>query len=298
MTGARSWLRRIAIGIAVTGFVSFLFADEISRRVIEDGVEDALGVDVSLSLVRLGLLGGGVQLYGLSVPNPDGFEEDDLLTIGHASVGLRLRELIAARVVVPSLRVDDVHVDLERRGTHTNYGAVLARLERSKGAPQDAQPHTDSTFEIQEIRVTGIHADIRMLPELGAVPDAQKLTGLEDIQVKIPEIVLHDVQTRGDLTELVARLTDLVAAAVFESVARHATGLPSAMVEELASVSGSLGSTSLHIVGDVTQIGGNAMSDTIEAALGKSAGDTARAVTEEADQAVEGVAGLFDDTRN
>lgn len=289
-----SWPKRIAIWILAPAIVLFLFADEITRRVIESGVEDALGTDVSVSLVRLGVFGGGVQLYGLSVPNPDGFRESDLLKIGHASIGLRIRELLAERVVVPRLQVDDVRVDLERRGDRTNYGAVLTRLERDKGRPGDARAHHGSTFTIQEIRVTGIQADVRMLPELGAVPDAQKLTGLENIKVTIPEIVLRDVSTQGDLTDLVARLTDLVAAAVFESVAHHATGLPVAMVEELASVSGSLGSTSLHIVGEVTQIGGEAVGNTIEAAMGEAAGNTARAATQTADEAIESVAGFVE----
>lgn len=287
------WLKRIGIWILAPGLALFLFADEITRRVIESGVEDALGTDVSVSLVRLGLIGGGVQLYGLSVPNPAGFQEADLLTIGHASIGLRIRELLAERVVVPRLEVEDVRVDLERRGDHTNYGPVLSRLERSTGSAH-AEHDQDSTFTIQEIRVTDIQADVRMLPELGAVPDAQDLTGLENIKVKIPEIVLRDVSAQGDLTELVARLTDLIAAAVLESVAQHATGLPVAMVDELASVSGSLGSTSLHIVGEVTQIGGEAVGSTLEATLGAAAGNTARAVTQTADDAIESVAGFVE----
>lgn len=293
-----SWARRAAIGVLAAGFLAFFSIDEITRRVIEDGTEDALGIDVSLSLVRLGVFGGGVQLYGLSVPNPEGFEGDDLISIEHASVGLRLHDLLADRVVVPRLEVDGVRVDLERRGVHTNYGPMLKRLERSKGQPQDSPEHADSAFDIKEIRITEVEAHVRMLPELGAVPDAQKLTGLENIQVKIPEIVLHDVTARGDLTELVARLTDLVTAAVLDSVARHATGLPSAMVSELASVSGSLGSSSLRIVGEVTQVGGTALDDTIEAALGETAGNAARAVTHGTEEAIGGVEGLLDRATN
>ena len=116
------------------------------------------------------------------------------------------------------------------------------------------------------------------------------MTGLENIKVRIPEIVLRDVTSHGDLTELVGHLTNLVAAAVLESIARHATDLPGTMAHEFASVSGSLGSTSLEVIGKVTQVGGRAVGETIGAALGAEAQQVTQAAANGANDAISGLA--------
>jgi len=283
----RRWLVWTALALALLVGGTFLYAERITRGVIESGAEDVLGVDVSVGFVRLGFLGGGVQIFDLAVRNPEGFGTADLLRVGHVDIGVWLPGFLADRVEVPKIDVRDVRVELERRGESTNYGPVLARLDRSSRGPEDWASHTDSTFLIGQIRVRKIEADVRMLPEIDAIPGANELS---NIKIQIPEIVLHHVTSRGDPTELVAQLTDLVAVAVLESIARHATGLPVAMVDELTSVSGSLGGTSLEVVGQVTQVGGRAVGDTIEGVLGGEAAEVTREAAETVDQAFEGAA--------
>ncbi len=287
----RKWLAATALVIGIPTVGAFLYAETLTRRTIEEGARAVLGVEVSVGFVRLGFLGGGVELFDLAVRNPVGFGEPDLLRVGHADISVWLPGLLADRVEIPALNLRDVRVDLERRGETTNYGRVLANLNRDKGlAPQGLEPHTHRTVVIQNIHIREIAADIRMLPEMGAIPGAQELTGLQDIKVQIPELVLRDVTSRGDSAQIVGRLTDVVAAAILESIARHATNLPGVMVDEFASVGGSLGSTSLQVVGKVTQIGGQAVGDTIADAFGQEAGDVARTAANSADEAAQGVA--------
>ncbi len=292
MRTTRKWLLAIGLAVALPAAGAFLYADELTRRAIERGGRDALGVDLSLSFVRLGLLGGGIQIEGLSVANPPGFEQTDLLRVGHVQMGVALPALLADRVLVPSLDLTDVSVDLERRGMSTNYGRVLDHLRRADGVGGSSSAEDDDLVVIREVRIRNVEADVRVLPELGAIPGAQTATGLEDVRLDIPEIVLRNVRSKGNATALVTRLTGLIAAAVLDSVARHATGLPSAMVDELASVGGMLGNTSLELVGEVTQAGADAVGGTLGAEIARDGDDAERVVANAASGATHAVQDL------
>lgn len=292
MSTTRKWLVAIGLAVALPAAAAFLYADELTRRAIERGGRDALGVDLSLSFVRLGLLGGGIQIEGLSVANPPGFEQADLLRVGHVQMGVALPALLADRVLVPSLDLTDVRVDLERRGMSTNYDRVLDHLRRADEPGGSSSTEDDDLVIIREVRIRNVEADVRVLPELDAIPGAQTATGLEDVRLHIPEIVLRNVRSKGNATDLVTRLTGLIAAAVLDSVARHATGLPSAMVDELASVGGMLGNTSLELVGEVTQAGADAVGGTLGAEIARDGADTERVVSNVARGATHAVQDL------
>jgi hypothetical protein len=144
-------------------------------------------------------------------------------------------------------------------------------------------------------------ADVNALLEWSGVASDQ--TGLK---VSIPEIRLHDIGAQNAQGVAMAELTDIVVKAILGAVAKHGTNLPGAVLGQLRSGVGALGSVPTDVVLDV---GDKAVERISEAAPGEiggvvrdvggaAVGDAGKAVDEEASKALEGLGGLLGGKRD
>jgi len=275
----------IAVGVIVLlAAVPLLYLDRLAHGALEEGATETFGTKTTLGSVSLGLLSGRVGLGDLRVRNPEGWQEDHFFTIGDGRFGVGLRDLLADEVVVPELVLEEVALSLERSPTQSNYGTVLAHMQKGPPPPPDAEPRR---FRVREVRILDVRADLRL--------DGPSIAD-EHLEVRIPEIVLRDVGSESEGGVLVSQVWSTVLRAVLSAVVREGGGAAAFVTRDLAGGLARVGRVPVQILGDVTR-GGAEVGQGAAEQLGHAAGDAlgeAGELGESAADAVEkGLGGLL-----
>jgi hypothetical protein len=121
-------------------FALFWYVDSLAQRGIQAGGTHALGVQTTVRSVDVGLFRGRVQLEGLQINNPPGFQGPTFLKLENGRTTVALSTLRQDVIRIPELHFQDLDVVLERRGDSANYQVILDNLERFRG-PQQPSPH-------------------------------------------------------------------------------------------------------------------------------------------------------------
>lgn len=224
---ARFLLVVLVLLVALVGG-AVLFVDGLTRQAIERGGSYALGVETKLESASIGVFSGAFALGGLSVANPPGFAEPHFFALRSAELELPLASLGAERIEIPFLELAGITLDLERNQEGTNYGAILANLERfeSGAAPaaRDEAPPTATrgkVFRLGELLLRDIRATVQLVPAAG------DLTRLE---LAIPEVRVRGLA--NDLT--LAQICALVVRTVVDAAVRQGGDtLPRELLEDL-----------------------------------------------------------------
>lgn len=212
--------------VAVGAFGLMTYSGSLIKKAVEAGGSQALGVETLLEGANLDLLGGKLELDGLSVANPPDFGREHFLALGHAEVEVSLGTLRSDKIEAPLLLFDGVEIDLERRGKTTNYGTILENLERGESTDGGDAPAPDTgggkTLVIHEVILRNVKAHVDF--EAGGV-------SLAKTTVDVPEIRLAGVGERS-----VAELTrEIVTAILNDSVASLEGVLPADVLAGLQS---------------------------------------------------------------
>lgn len=259
---------------------AILYLDRIAKEVVERSGRYALGVDVSVDGVSIGLLSGALRVRGLEIANPPGFEGPHFWSLRKASLDVEPASLRRERVRVSRFAIEGVALRLERQGRRTNAGVLLENLRRfESGEPADPQappePAAEGTrFVVREmvIRDVAVHADL-----LGGLakgtPDTLRLT----------EVRVRDVGSETSGGVVAARLFDLAVKAVLRAVIEERNPLAGALRGELGPSLARLDSLRTDVVGEVE---GRARE-----AAGETAGEAAGRAAEEAGRRLRGLLG-------
>ncbi len=197
--------------------------DSLTANAVQRGGTYALGADTTLREVDVGLFSGELELEGMRVANPEGFETDHFLELRHAETQVDPSTLTNDLVVVPRLTLSGIDVNLEHAGGKTNYGVILANLERFESGEEPAEEAGRKKFVIESLTIREITAHLRLLPAGGA---------LTEVDVTVPSIELTDVGTGGGLSmgELVSQVVQVI---LSSSLSAGGASIPSETLDDL-----------------------------------------------------------------
>jgi len=218
----------LALLLVAGGVGTVLFVDSLTRTAVERGGSHALGVPTTLDEASIGLFSGAFALRGLSVANPPGFAEPAFFSLRSVELDLPLSSLTQERLEIPSLQLTGIALALERNAQGTNYGAILAHLERFRTTtPDDDGTRTETpadagkVFRLGELVLRDIRATVQLLPQAG---------DLTRVELAIPEVRVQGLA--NDLT--LAELCALVVRTVVDAAVRQGGDtLPRELLEEL-----------------------------------------------------------------
>jgi len=200
------------LGLVLVGGAVYFFLGSIVRAGIEKGGETALGVNTPVEGVDIVFGEGGfgearVEISGLTVKSPAGFQRPDVLRLGRAEVAVPIASLRDDPLIVEKVEIGDLALVLERQNGAFNYEALLEHAKRLTGprdttdpAPGEPAPGSSRRMLFKEITIDGVALTVDVLP--GTLP-AQTLT--------LGRYTLRDIEVGGDadpLGELLARLLD------------------------------------------------------------------------------------------
>ncbi|HEY8520663.1 MAG TPA: hypothetical protein VIN61_11330 [Gammaproteobacteria bacterium] len=186
---SRTWFG-VVIGLAALAALAAAFlASRLDRAVIaavERYGSAATGTAVRLRDADVQLRETAGTLSGLSVANPEGFAEDDILTVETIALDVALGDTSPDLLVLNEVVVSGATLNAEQRGAALNLDVLLDRLAGGDPAP-DEEPGT--RLIIDRFRLAG--GRVTLTTDAGGGPHT----------LDLPEVVVEDVgRAQGGLT--------------------------------------------------------------------------------------------------
>ena len=288
----------LVVVLAIIVGIVFAYIDGIAKTGIEKGATYALDVPTTVDSVDVGVFSGQFAMGGLKVANPPGYEKGDhFLQLGSGELAVTLGSLMEDRVEVPSIKLHDVDVVLEKRGDKANYEQIIENLQRfekkEEATPESEEP--GKKFVVNEVVITDVHVDAYLFA-IGSQEPRKVEVPIDEIRLKVD----------SDEGVTVQELTDLIIKTILTTVVRNAGSLlPGVMVDGLAEGLDQLDSLASMGIDATSQIGGAVTEVTsqlgdITAGIGDATGDVGKGI-EDATKGVgdaakgigEGIGSLF-----
>jgi hypothetical protein len=228
--------RALWIAFIVGGLVSIvvigllLFVDGMARSAVEKSATRALGVPTTVADMDVGVVSGKCEMARVVVKNPQGqqFRAEHFLSIDSIRIAVSLGSLLEDTVVVPELAIAQADMNLEQRGTTSNYGIIIENAKRA-GKPSGSEPPAEEKkFVIRRLFIEGVavHVTAR-LPVGGKAARAD---------VTIPRIELEDVGTAGKPVAISEIAVIVVRAILNEVVKRGGIEIPGGALSDLGKL--------------------------------------------------------------
>lgn len=233
------------LGLVLLVVAFSLAVNPLLGKVLRAGVTRATGTETTLASVDLGLVSGRLELAGFAIANPEGFRDEPFLALEDGRVSVATSSLFSDTVEVRTLELSGVVLNVEARGTSTNYGALIEHMRQgSAGGEPSGEPGDGArkTLAIDRIVVTDIacalHLDVPLADGSGTI--------------RVPEVVIEDFRSDGTTAANVAKLTRALVEALLDAVLEAGGGiLPGALLGDLREELGDLGETLEGTLGDV-----------------------------------------------
>jgi len=201
-----------------------VFGDRALKIGIEKGASSALKVGVRVNDVSLKILRGKLNLNGLEVDNPQGYQHKQLLTLGNVFVAVNIKSLMSDTVEIDQIRLDNVNLTIEQKGMTNNLQEILNNLPKSD-APAAPGDKPGKQLKIKELQINGVAVNAKLLPIPGRA---------DTVTLKVAPITLTNLG--GDEKLDVAQLTAVVLKAIAKGVMEQGKDLlPTDMLKDMGS---------------------------------------------------------------
>jgi len=199
----------VVVIVVVAGVVGYLWLDTIAKEAVQRGGTYAMGVDTTVDKVSLRPFAGQLQMQGLNVANPKGFNGAHLMQTGTFELELVPSSLMDKTIVLKKFELDGLDMYIDQQMPRSNISVIMDNLKKlGDEKPKEEKPSEGKNIRVDLITIRNVVAHVKVLvgPEL---------------TIKIPEIQLKNVT--GDnaagvaLPVLVARILPAIVAAVLES---------------------------------------------------------------------------------
>jgi uncharacterized protein involved in outer membrane biogenesis len=221
----------LVVLVAAAAIVLTLFLDKGIKRAVEVVGPRLMQVDVRLDKVNLSLFSGRVELEGLYIGNPEGYQSDSAIELGSLVLAAQPRSILSDKMVIRSLNLNAPVVTLEGGLKENNLRTILDNLNESMEDLQtpgredkDESDDAKRKLQVDELVVAG-----------GKVHVWMSVLGSRATTIDLPEIRMTDLG-RGPEGITTAELTDRLLRVILEKATVAAAGaLAGSSPEEVAA---------------------------------------------------------------
>jgi len=266
----------ILVGILVLVVIVAVLVNLLGDRVLKVGIETAatkvLRVGVTVDDVSLSLLGGTLDLSGLVVNNPAGYEHPTLLELGNAHVDVDVKSLLSDTVKIEDITLDGVTVVIEQKGLSNNLNVVLGAIPGGTGQEDKPEPEQapGKKLQIANLEVSNVKVTVKLLPIPGRA---------DTVELNLAPIRMTNLGSSERMDT--AKLTGKVLSAIAKGVAQEGAGiLPTELIGPIKSTLTEQGAI-------FVETGKKVIEESAE--LGKDVLDKGRDVGQEALDSIKGI---------
>ena len=228
MKAVNKIVKRVVLAVAIVLVILigslYLFGGHLVKIGVETAATKALGVRVDIADVDISILGGSVEIEGLIIENPDGYEHKNLLELGRARVAANIGSMLGDTVQIKELKLDGINLVIEQKGLSNNLQDVI------KAIPAGAKKETEAESAGRKLHIDNLEiSDITVKAKLLPVPGKA-----DTITLKLSPIRMTDLGSGGKLDT--AALSGRILLAIANSVAEQGAGvLPKEVTAQIRS---------------------------------------------------------------
>ena len=280
----------VAVLVVVAIVAGVLLIDVIARGAIAVAGTHALGTKTTVREASIGIVSGTTAIRGLEVDNPQGFMQTvKFVSLGEVAVDAGLSNFTGEKIVIDRVVISNLVVDIEKGADGTlNVNKIVDNLKKvaGEGKPSDGAggekpaPPAGETKEavIRELRLEKVQVNLR------------NLVGGKDgvVEVKLPDIVLRDLSSKGGVDVLASEVSGVVIGSVMQAVV--AANIEGLGADVLGGLQGAVDGIGEAIGGPLKDAVGKGVEGAAEALkdVGKGLGDLGVKLGEGAGKAIEG----------
>lgn len=221
-----------------------LFGNQALKMGIETGATAALKVGVSLNSASLSLLNGKVELNGLKVMNPAGYQHPEFLTLEKAAVALKVGSLLSDTVEIEKIQFDEIQLTMEQKGVTTNnLQEILNALPKTdETAPKTEAKSAGKKLLIKELAINGVQVKVKLLPIPGKA---------DTVTLRLAPIVMKDLGSDKPIN--VAELSGKILKAIAGGIAEQGKDL--LPLDMIGSIGGNIAEQGKKVLDTAGQAG-------------------------------------------
>jgi hypothetical protein len=262
--------KKVLLGVLLIPVVlvvgAWVFLDQIARRAVEIGGEQAMGVPTALDGITLKPLRGEGSLEGLKISNPKGFETPFFMNLSNGSAALDMGSLFKDTVVMKTIDLDGLEAHLEKTSQGSNYGVIIDNMKKGEEAAKTEEPGKKFLVQTVVVRNIRVHAEIA----LG-----------QTVHLNIDEVRLEEVGSDTGSGVIMSQLMGTIVKAVLAAIVEQGAELIPGIAKDLGSGLGKLGAVGAKVT---VKVAGKAVK--VLEGVGKAAGGVAK-------DAIKGIGGIF-----
>lgn len=220
----------VAVVVAIVAIVMVLVLknlDEIIKTVVETVGSDVTQVSVTLDSVNAEISKGRIELHGLSIDNPKGFDGDYLFDMSQVAVQVDPNSLAGDVIVINEILVDAAKISAELKGSNTNLQALQKNISQSVASGADSSSDSKKA-PAAESTTSSEGADVRLAIEKFSFVNSNLQLATDqwgDRTVQMPNIVMKNLGSKSaGLTpeelsqEIIARISKAAQKAIESEV--------------------------------------------------------------------------------
>ncbi len=264
----------ILAGVVVLGAVVFkLSLNTITEIGVRKGGSAVLGVPVRLEDADVSL-GGSVELYGLELGSPEGYDAAQMFEVDHVHAEVELTSLISDEIVVQNVLIDGPGMIFEFAGGKTNWAVLMEQLQSEAEEQPEQPPETGATGKNMRIdHVMVKNGDVSLV----GIPGVNKST------LPLPKVELHDIG-KGEESKSVRETMLTLVGNLYKNVLTVLDGvLPAEKVKKLVENTRGVTKKAFEDIGGT----GKEAADSVK----KSFGDSVGGAAEKGKEALKGLFG-------
>jgi len=192
----------LAIGLA------WIFQDSVVKAAIQRGGGWATGVETRVDDVSAALVGGKLEMSGLSLANPAGFSTEPCFALRSAKADWESRSVLSEEIHLREIAIDGLALRIERNASGTNFAQILGHRSTGESKPPAAESETKRKLVVDKIVLNDVSAEL-------VLADMPLATG--PMRVTVPRIEIKDFRTDGPTHELVGKLLSAVVQAALDA---------------------------------------------------------------------------------
>ena len=214
------WTRRLGflvLLLVILVVVGLFYIADIAKKAIEAGGEKALGVTTTVEGCDVRVFSGTFGLDELRIANPQGFKEEDFLSLGAAEVDVPVGALLSGdKIHIPKLELEGIRLNLVHGVAGSNYGTIMDNLkgyyEASKSKSGEGKRFAIDSLVIQDVEIkvvpmeelfTAVTIPLPRREFRGLGSDSSKGLLLAEILGVVVEAILRDASVSTDMPKLV-----------------------------------------------------------------------------------------------
>ena len=205
--------------VIVAGF--YFFGEGAIKGAIEKQGSKTLGVGVEVGDLDLKVFKGAVEIDGLVVDNPEGYQLENMLEMKSGKAAVEIGSLTKDTVKIQYLKLDGVHLYVEQKGLSNNLKEVLDSMPKVEEKEEQAAKEGKKKLVIGELELTNISVTAKLLPVAGG-----------DVRLDLAPIRMENLGEDGKMD--MAVLTQKILLAIAQGLADKGVGvLPADLVNAI-----------------------------------------------------------------